>query len=89
MDLGWRLLDAYSPTLLRADMHIGERRDTERKPDCLHYCVVGSIIEVLFLEIEVLADVHEQANIFPPISSRRHYFQVGTKWRRECYIWTP
>lgn len=31
---GWVLLDAYSPTLLRADSHIGEN-------DCLHYCVPG------------------------------------------------
>lgn len=31
---GWTLLDAYSPTLLRADMHIGGN-------DCLHYCLPG------------------------------------------------
>lgn len=30
----WQLLDAYSPTLLRADSHIGGR-------DCLHYCAPG------------------------------------------------
>ena len=36
-DLGWKLLDAYSPTVLRADMHTGGN-------DCLHYCVVGSIV---------------------------------------------
>lgn len=33
-DDGWRLLDAYSPTFLRADSHIGGN-------DCLHYCVPG------------------------------------------------
>lgn len=31
---GWRLLDAYSPTVLRVDSHIGGK-------DCLHYCVPG------------------------------------------------
>lgn len=31
---GWRILDAYTPTVLRADSHIGDK-------DCLHYCVPG------------------------------------------------
>lgn len=31
---GWRLLDAYTPTVLRPDMHFGNL-------DCLHYCVPG------------------------------------------------
>ncbi|CAN0493741.1 unnamed protein product, partial [Ectocarpus sp. 8 AP-2014] len=33
-DRGWKLLDAYSPTLLRPDSHIGNN-------DCLHYCIPG------------------------------------------------
>ncbi|CAB1111938.1 unnamed protein product [Ectocarpus sp. CCAP 1310/34] len=33
-DRGWTLLDAYSPTLLRPDSHIGNS-------DCLHYCIPG------------------------------------------------
>lgn len=31
---GWKILDAYTPTVLRADSHIGDH-------DCLHYCVPG------------------------------------------------
>lgn len=31
---GWHLLDAYTPTVLRSDSHIGGH-------DCLHYCVPG------------------------------------------------
>ena len=33
-EAGWRLLDVFSPTVLRADAHIGGR-------DCLHYCLPG------------------------------------------------
>lgn len=33
---GWVLLDAYSPSLFRADMHLGGKG-----PDCLHYCIYG------------------------------------------------
>lgn len=33
-DDGWRLLDAYTPTILRADLHTGG-------VDCLHYCLPG------------------------------------------------
>lgn len=35
-DGGWVLLDAYSPSLFRADMHLGGNG-----PDCLHYCMFG------------------------------------------------
>lgn len=34
---GWRLLDAYTPTVLRADGHHGVGED------CLHYCVPGPV----------------------------------------------
>lgn len=33
-DKGWVLLDAYTPTVLRSDMHHGG-------DDCLHYCMPG------------------------------------------------
>ncbi|CAN0531880.1 unnamed protein product, partial [Laminaria digitata] len=33
---GWRVLDAYTPTLLRPDLHHGDG-------DCLHYCVPGPV----------------------------------------------
>lgn len=33
---GWKILDAYTPTTLRADSHIGGR-------DCLHYCLPGPV----------------------------------------------
>eukprot|EP00904_Undaria_pinnatifida_P012817 jgi/Undpi1/8666/HiC_scaffold_25.g11131.m1 len=31
---GWRLIDSYTPTVLRPDLHIGGN-------DCLHYCIPG------------------------------------------------
>ncbi|CAM9961222.1 unnamed protein product, partial [Scytosiphon promiscuus] len=33
---GWKLLDVYAPTVLRADSHHGGR-------DCLHYCQPGPV----------------------------------------------
>lgn len=33
---GWKLLDAYSPTILRPDSHQGGN-------DCLHYCLPGPV----------------------------------------------
>lgn len=35
-DDGWKLLDAYTPTILRADLHNGGE-------DCVHYCMPGPI----------------------------------------------
>eukprot|EP00752_Nemacystus_decipiens_P006289 g5669.t1 len=46
---GWRLLDAYTPTLLRADSHIGG-------PDCLHFCVPGPADHWVTLLYNVLLD---------------------------------
>ncbi|CAN0425103.1 unnamed protein product [Ectocarpus sp. 12 AP-2014] len=36
---GWKELDAYTPTLLRPDFHLGG----DENPDCLHYCIPGPI----------------------------------------------
>lgn len=36
----WVLLDAYSPTILRADSHPGE---AGAALDCLHYCMPGPV----------------------------------------------
>ncbi|CAN0037514.1 unnamed protein product [Ectocarpus fasciculatus] len=36
---GWIELDAYTPTLLRPDYHLGG----DESPDCLHYCIPGPI----------------------------------------------
>ncbi|CAN0116813.1 unnamed protein product [Scytosiphon promiscuus] len=36
---GWRRLDAYTPTIFRADFHhVGDKQH-----DCLHYCIPGPI----------------------------------------------
>ncbi|CAM9748091.1 unnamed protein product [Hapterophycus canaliculatus] len=44
---GWKLIDAYSPTLLRPDSHIGDK-------DCLHYCVPGPADHWLTLLYNIL-----------------------------------
>lgn len=53
---GWILLDAYSPTVLRADMHIGGK-------DCLHYCMPGPTnnwVTLLYNIILVAAGANEE-----------------------------
>lgn len=40
-DDGWKLLDAYTPTVLRADSHRGAT--SKRWQDCLHYCNPGPV----------------------------------------------
>eukprot|EP00903_Cladosiphon_okamuranus_P013819 g12861.t1 len=48
-DKGWRLLDAYTPTFLRSDSHIGDS-------DCLHYCVPGPADHWVTLLYNILLD---------------------------------
>ncbi|CAN0436265.1 unnamed protein product, partial [Ectocarpus fasciculatus] len=36
---GWKEMDAYTPTLLRPDFHLGG----DEIPDCLHYCIPGPV----------------------------------------------
>lgn len=50
---GWRLLDVYTPTVLRADSHVGG-------PDCLHYCIPGPVDHWVRLFYNMLAA--EEAN---------------------------
>lgn len=45
---GWTLLDAYGPTILRADSHAGE--------DGLHYCVPGPIDHWVTLLYNILLE---------------------------------
>ena len=49
---GWKLLDAFSPTHLRADNHIGGS-------DCLHYCVPGPADHWITLLYNILLEARE------------------------------
>lgn len=54
---GWKLLDAYSPVMMRADSHMGPRIDGKGKDDCLHYCIPGPIDHwVVLLQNILVAD---------------------------------
>ncbi|CAM9681598.1 unnamed protein product [Ectocarpus sp. 4 AP-2014] len=46
---GWTLLDAYSPTILRADFHASEE-------DGLHYCLPGPIDHWVVLLYNILLE---------------------------------
>eukprot|EP00903_Cladosiphon_okamuranus_P011478 g10810.t1 len=57
----WKLLDAYSPTILRADSHPGEAGEVL---DCLHYCMPGPVdhwVRLLY-NILLVDFTHEQAS---------------------------
>ncbi|CAN0410371.1 unnamed protein product [Ectocarpus sp. 12 AP-2014] len=46
---GWTLLDAYSPTILRADFHASEE-------DGLHYCLPGPLDHWVVLLYNILLE---------------------------------
>ncbi|CAN0273303.1 unnamed protein product [Pylaiella littoralis] len=48
-DEEWKLLDAYTPTVLRADSHRGGPG-----PDCLHYCMPGPVDHWVLLLYNIL-----------------------------------
>lgn len=58
--IGWWLLDAYSPTILRADSHIGVGND------CLHYCVPGPADHWVTLLHNLLVAATTATTAFPP-----------------------
>ncbi|CAM9638025.1 unnamed protein product [Ascophyllum nodosum] len=56
-DSGWVLLDAYTPSFFRADMHMGGDG-----PDCLHYCMHGPMDHwVRLLYNIILATKHSKS----------------------------
>ena len=56
-DSSWVLLDAYTPSFFRADMHMGGDG-----PDCLHYCMHGPMDHwVRLLYNIILATKHSKS----------------------------